>query len=527
MRADERYGSIPGILRVNAARFAECEALVDGDLRITYRELETRMLAAARAALALGIDKGDRVALWAPNSATWVAAALGILATGAWLVPLNTRFRGEEAAYVLEKSDAAALFTVNGFLGVDYPEMLRRAAPDCRALSRTVVLEGVVPPGALGWEGFLASGGPEGDGEVEARIDGLDPDDVSDVMFTSGTTARPKGVMLTHGSSLRSFEAWNVGFGLGEGDRMVVTNPFFHCFGYKAGWMLSLMVGACVYPMAVFDPRRMLEMIAAERITMLPGPPTVFTSVLDHPDRGRYDLSSLRVAFVGASTVPVALIHRLQRELPFRSVTTGYGLTEATAMVSNSAPGDDPETTARWSGQVIDGVEVAVVDDAGRGVPLGEQGEILVRGFNVMKGYLGEPEATRAAIDEDGWLHTGDIGLVNEDRYLRITDRKKDIYICGGFNVAPAEVENALMSVPGVQQIAVIGRPDARMGEVGVAFVVPRPGASVDPEALVAAARERLANYKVPREVRIVESLPFNASGKVLKTELRKLLTGT
>jgi acyl-CoA synthetase (AMP-forming)/AMP-acid ligase II len=524
MRADQRFRSIPGILRVNAERLGTHVALADHGREVTFAALEAEMVRVARAVGAMGIGPGDRVALWAPNSAGWVAAALGVLATGAWLVPLNTRFKGEEAAYVLDKSEAAALITVRDFLGLDYLQMLRAASPDAAARTRTVLLDGTAPAGAQAWDEFLAGGESVAPEQVLASIDRLHPDDVSDVMFTSGTTARPKGVMLTHGSSLRSFEAWNVGFGLGDGDRMVVTNPFFHCFGYKAGWMLSLMVGATVYPMAVFDPGTMLEMIAEDRITMLPGPPTVFTSILDHPRREEFDLSSLRVAFVGASTVPVELIHRLQRELPFRSVTTGYGLTEATAMVSNSAPGDDPETVARWSGQVVEGVEVKVLDEAGDEIPVGQQGEIVVRGFNVMRGYLGDPEATRAVIDDDGWLHTGDIGYVNENRYIKITDRQKDIYICGGFNVAPAEVENVLLSVPWVQQAAVVGRPDARLGEVGVAFVVARPGAVGDPDELIAFARARLANYKVPREVRLVDGFPLNASGKVLKTELRAAL---
>jgi acyl-CoA synthetase (AMP-forming)/AMP-acid ligase II len=525
LRADKRFRSIPGMVRTNAARFADHVAIVDGEQRITYAELEQQMLSAARATMALGVKPGDRVALWAPNSAKWVAAALGMLATGAWLVPVNTRFKGDEAAYVLDKSDAAALLTVSDFLGTDYPSMLRRAAPGVRALSHTIILDGPVSAGAVGWDDFLTGGEVVPADAAAARIDEIDPDAVSDVMFTSGTTARPKGAMLTHASSLRCYEAWNQGFGLAEGDRMIVLNPFFHCFGYKAGWMLSLMVGATVYPMAVLEPRRLLELISSEGITMLPGPPTLFTEILDYPERERFDLSTLRVAFVGASTVPAELIYRLQRELPFKSITTGYGLTEATAMVANSAPGDDPDMAAQWSGQIIPGVEVRVVDNAGRVVPPGEEGEILVRGFNIMKGYLDDPVATEQAVDREGWLHTGDIGFVNEQQYIKITDRKKDIFICGGFNVSPAEVENALMGLDTVQQVAVVGKPDRRLGEVGVAFVIPRPGASIDPEEVIGFARQRLANYKVPREVRLVDALPLNASGKVLKTQLRQHLS--
>lgn len=519
--ADERFRSIPGIISVNAPRFAERIAIVDGECRVTFTELRDQMFEVARAAVAMGVQPGDRVAIWAPNSARWIAVALGLLSTGTWLVPLNTRFKGEEAAFVLGKSEAVALFTVTDFLGVDYYSLLGQAAPGLGVLQNTVVLEGPVPPGAIGWDTFLAGAASVPEADIAERIAAIGPDDVSDVMFTSGTTARPKGAMLTHGSSLRCFEAWNVGFGLGPEDKMVVINPFFHCFGYKAGWMLSLMVGATVYPMAVLKPEVLLELISSEGITMLPGPPTLFTSILDHPGRSSFDLSSLRVAFVGASTVPAELIHRLQRELSFESITTGYGLTEATAMVANSAPGDDPEVAATWSGQVLPGIDVRVVDDKGGEVPVGDEGEILVRGFNIMKGYLGDPAATREAIDAEGWLHTGDIGFINEARYIKITDRKKDIFICGGFNVSPAEVENSLMGMEGVQQVAVVGKADHRMGEVGVAFVVARPGYTLSAGDIEAHARMHLANYKVPRDVHLVDGLPLNASGKVLKTDLR------
>jgi acyl-CoA synthetase (AMP-forming)/AMP-acid ligase II len=520
--ADVRLRSIPAMVRASARRFGPREAIVDGGRRMSYNDLDAALMASARAALGAGIGPGDRVAIWAPNSAEYIVAVLGVLSAGAWIVPMNTRMKGAEAAYVLEKTGATMLMTVTGFLGLDYLGMLEAVTPRPAALERTVLLSGEAPPGSVSWEQYLAGGSSVGWDKAEKSIAGLRPEDVCDVMFTSGTTGRPKGVMLTHGASLRAFEAFNLGFGMREGDRQLVLNPFFHCFGYKAGWMLSFMVGATVVPMAVFDADRLLDLVAGERVSVLPGPPTLFTSILDSPRRDSYDLSTLRLGFVGSSSVPVELVRRMKRELPFEVVCTGYGLTEATAMVTVTAPDDPPEVVAGWSGKVCPGVSARIVDPGGASVGDGQEGELLVRGFNIMRGYFGEPEATAAAVDAEGWLHTGDIAVRNSDGYLKITGRKKDIYITGGFNVAPAEVENALLGFPGISDAAVIGVPDDRLGEVGAAFVMARPGDTVRPAEVIGWARERIANFKVPRYVLVTGELPLNASGKVLKHVLRQ-----
>jgi HIP---CoA ligase len=522
LTADVRFGSIPAMVRASAARFAAREAIVDGGQRISYAELDAMLMRSARAVLSAGIGPGDRVAVWAPNSARYIAAVLGVLSAGAWVVPMNTRLKGAEAAYVLQKARATAIMTVTGFLGIDYLAMLEVVTPRPAALSRTVVMSGPAPPWATDWESFLRSGDRVSEAEAERHIAALGPDDVCDVMFTSGTTGFPKGVLLTHRQSLRAYEAFNEGFGLREGDRHLVLNPFFHCFGYKAGWMLSFLVGATVVVMAVFDADALLETVAAERISVLPGPPTLFTSILDSPHRAGHDCSSLRVAFVGASSVPVELVRRIRRELPVHTVGTGYGLTECTAMVAVTARDDPPETVARWSGKPVRGIEVRLVDPQGRDVQDGHDGEVLVRGFNVMKGYLDDPAATAAVIDSGGWLHTGDIGVRNGEGYLKITGRKKDIYIVGGFNVAPAEVEAALLEFGQISSAAVVGVPDHRLGEVGAAFVTARPGCTVTPGEVARWARQRLANFKVPRYVFVTGSLPTNASGKVLKHVLQQ-----
>jgi HIP---CoA ligase len=525
VKADERWPSIPAMVQDNAARFGDREAVVDGPQRVTYSELADRALAATRAVIAAGVEPGDRASIWAPNSVDFIVAALGVLGAGAWLVPINTRFKGDEAAYVLRNAGVRLLFTVGEFLGVDYVDMLRAVDPVLLAATEIVLLTGPARGDAQTVTDFVEAGSSVPESDARATIDAVRGDDVADIMFTSGTTGRPKGALLTHRQSLRAFEAWGAGFGIRGHDVDLVVPPFFHCFGYKAGWMLCLMTGATVLPVAVFEPGEALRAIERERVTVVTGPPTLWTGILDHPYRTSTDLSSLRLAFVGASSVPEALIRRMLAELPVDHVSTGYGLTESSAMCSITRPDDPPEVISTWNGGYpIEGVEIRIVGDDGDDVEPGSAGELLVRGFNVMRGYHEDPEATAGVIEPDGWLHTGDIAVANDRGAFRIVDRKKDIYIVGGFNVSPAEVEDQLLRDERIAQVAVVGIPDERLGEVGAAFVVPRGEAVIAPESVIAFARECVANYKVPRSVEIVEELPLNASGKVLKTVLRERL---
>ena len=525
MSVVDEYRSIPRMALRSAERFGDGIAVLDGSVSMSFRELGDRMVEVGRSLVAGGVRPGDRVALWAPNSAAWISAALGIHAAGAWLVPLNTRFKGEEAAYVLAKTQARTLICADGFLGADYVGMLRRADPSVPALADTVILEGPAREGAIGWGDFVLRGHGVDPSAVSTRIDAIEPEDVCDVIFTSGTTGHPKGVMLRHGTSMRLYhDHYNEGWQLGAGDRALIVPPFFHCFGYKAGWLLSLMVGATSVPVAVFDPGTALRVIEELSITHIGGAPTMFWSLLDHPDRPGRNLSSLRSAIASAAYVPVELVQRMRVELGVANVMSGYGLTEAHALVSVSHRGDPPDTVADWSGQVLRGTEFRIVDDSGGDVPLGERGELLVRGFNLMSGYYEDPEATAAAIDTAGWLHTGDIAYANADRYIKVCDRKKDMFIVNGFNVAPAEVEGLLVDWEKVAAAAVVGMADRLLGEVAVAFIVPAAGVTLTPDDVVAYAREHMANYKVPRRVDIVDALPLNATGKVLKAELRSRL---
>jgi acyl-CoA synthetase (AMP-forming)/AMP-acid ligase II len=310
--------------------------------------------------------------------------------------------------------------------------------------------------------------------------------------------------------------------GLREGDRYLIVNPFFHSFGYKAGWLSCVLRGATILPHAVFDVPAVLERTSREKISVLPGPPTLYQSILAHPERDRHDLSSLRLAVTGAAAIPVELIRRMRDELGFETVITGYGLTETCGTVSMCDQDDDAKTIATTSGRAIPGIEVRCVDGEGAEVARGEPGEVVVRGYNVMQGYFEDAAETRATIDPDGWLHTGDVAVMDERGYLRITDRLKDMFIMGGFNCYPAEIESQMYSHEEIAQVAVIGVPDERMGEVAMAFVVPVPGSQPTGEAIVAWCRDHMANYKVPRRIEIVDALPMNAAGKVTKFVLRE-----
>ena len=519
MRGDLEWGTIPRLMLSAASEDESKTAIVDTDahLTLTFGELAARSLRVAGGFVAMGLQRGDRVAIWAPNMWEWVVAALGLQAAGAALVPLNTRYKGREAAYILARSGAKALVTVRGFLDTDYPALL--AEHSLPALKHTIIMRGATEPGEMSLSDLAAVGSVD---QARARAHAVEPTDPSDILFTSGTTGNPKGVVCTHGQTLRTFTEWSAVVGLEARDRYLVVNPFFHAFGYKAGWLSGLIRRCAIYPHPVFDPAAVLRRIPRDRISMLPGPPALFQMLLADPALPRADLSSLRLAVTGAAVIPTALIVSMRSTLGFDTVITGYGLTEACGVATMCRFDDDPETIARTSGRAIDGTEVRVVDDDGAPVPPGTPGEVVVRGYNVMVEYFDDPEATAAAIDGDGWLKTGDIGVMDENGYLRITDRKKDMFIVGGFNAYPAEIENILLDHPAISQVAVVGAPDAKMGEVSVAFVVLAPTQTASEADIVAWSRHQMANYKVPRRVEFVESLPTNALGKVTRYVLKE-----
>ena len=510
--------TIPAITAAAAVQFAECTAIEDGTTRLTYAELAEEARRFGAALVASGIESGDRVAIWANNSAEWVVALLGLSQAGAVLVPVNTRFKGGEAADILARSRARLLVTVTDFLGTDYVAMLRSTGHELPDLATVVVAQGRVPDGAESWDGFMARATPSDRAVVARRCSELGPDDPSDILFTSGTTGVPKGVVMTHGRTLCVATDWVAMTGLSSDDRYLMVNPYFHMFGLKAGILACVASGATMLPEAVFDVDRILARVDTERVTVLPGPPTLYQSILDHPDRQTHRLSTLRAAVTGAADIPVELVRRVLDELPFTTVITGYGLTEAGTAAATS-PGDDPETIATTVGRARPGFELRIVGDDGD-VGVGMPGEVVLRGGSVMAGYLDDPEATDAALSPDGWLRTGDIGVIDGSGCLAIVGRVKDMFIVGGFNAYPAEIENSLLRHPDIRQAAVIGIPDERLGEVGMAFVVTGTGTGSAAE-IIDWCRDQMANYKVPRVVAIVDEIPVNATGKVMKDVLR------
>lgn len=504
--------TIPGLVADAAQIWPDDVAVIDNDIWLTFSQLRGKMIDAAAAFIAAGLLPGERVGLWAENSAGWIIACIGLQAAGGVLVPLNTRFKGGEAQYCLNRAKAVMAIGAEEFLEFRYADVLRSLElPDMR---------GVIALDSPEWDAFLAKATEADREEAERRLAALSGEDICDIMFTSGTTGDPKGVVSLHGQVVRTARLWAKATSLTHGDRFKLLWPFFHSAGYKAGWVACMAAGAAALPEALLDAPVLLEKVRREKATFLPGPPTLFQTLLSMPNRPEGALDSVRVSVTGASSVAPSMIEAMRNELKIPNVLGGYGLTECCGTATMSSTTDSTEILTTTVGKAIEGVEVEIMDDAGNILPRGETGEVMIRGMSVMLGYLDDEKATSEAITPDGWLHSGDIGFMDEQGYLTITDRKKDMFITGGFNVYPAEVENMLMAHPAVFQVAVIGIPDERMGEVCAAYVVAKEGHTISEQELIGWSREHMANYKVPRKVVVMDALPTNATGKVQKFKL-------
>ena len=503
--------TVPAALDRFARPIPDHDALITDDRSFTAAALRDEVHRAAAALIALGVQPGDRVAIWSPNTWHWVVACLAIHHAGAAMVPLNTRYTAAEASDILARTEAPVLFAMGRFLGDDrVADLDRDALPALRHIVRIPIDE---TDGT--WDEFIARGDRHSSA-VDARAAAVTPDDVSDILFTSGTTGRSKGVLCAHRQSLSASASWAANGKITSDDRYLCINPFFHNFGYKAGILACLQTGATLIPHLTFDPLRTLQAIEQHRITVLPGPPTIYQTLLDHPARGDYDLSSLRFAVTGAATVPVVLVERMQSELDIDIVLTAYGLTEANGMGTMCRADDDAVTVATTCGRPFADFELRIDATA--------NGEVLLRGPNVMLGYLDDPEATAAAIDADGWLHTGDIGGVDERRqpahhrpaqghvHLRRIQRlpRRDRAGAG-----PDGRGGRRRGDRGSRRAAGRGRPGVR-GARG-------PAPNSTRQSVIAYTREHLANFKAPRSVRFVDALPRNAGGKVVKPQLREM----
>ena len=517
--------TIPALLRAAAGTYGDKAALASAaDGTTSFAELDRQADLVARALLADDMAPGERIAIWAPNLWEWVAAACGIQRIGGAIVPLNTRLRGGEVADIVRRAGVTRLFSIGDFLGRFYPEMLR--AEQMPGLRRVIVLRGgpaQLAGNEVDWSAYLARGEMVDGALLRQREAAVGPDTIADIMFTSGTTGLPKGAIFDHRRSLGGGRAWLGISGMGQGDRYCCFGPFSHNASYKAGWVAGLMAGATIYWPDAYDGKSILDLIAGNRITVMPAPPTVWQEMLAHPNRRDWDISSLRFLSTGATTIPIELMRRLRAETEIEVLSTGYGMTECSGSATHTLPTDDIGRVAYTVGKAIPGTEIRIADAAGKPLPAGTAGEVLIRDGKLLIEYLDNPAATRDAIDAEGWLHSGDVGLLDVDGYLKITDRLKDMYIVGGFNVYPAEIERQMSSLPGLHQCAIIGMPDERLGEVGHAFIVRAAGSSLSEAEVLAWSKANLANYKIPRRVTFLDALPMNTTGKVLKYALKQM----
>jgi len=515
--------SIPhALLHVASARPGH-PALADRRCSLTYGELREAMLDFAAALVRAGLEKGARVGLWLPNCTEWAVACLGAQAAGGIVVPISTRYKAAEVRVVLERAKVGFLVHADSFAGIDFRALLDElgdARPEhCYEIAWDA-------PGRDSFAAAIAQARGDGEArrEAEARLAALAPGDISDIMFTSGTTGTPKGVVTSHGQNLRTYCEWNRATTLGPDDRFLLLWPMSHSSGYKSGLVAALLAGCTLLPEALLEIDSLVDRAIAENVTFLPGPPNLFQALLEARRRDSRTVPSLRVAGTGGTVIDPALIRDVRDELGASTVYAGYGLTECCGTAAMIHDTDPPEKLFTSTGRAIGGIELAVMSPDGILLPPGEEGEVVTRGYHVMLGYLDDPAATAEAIDEDGWLRTGDLGRLDAQGFLTITGRAKEMFINGGFNCYPAEIEQLLQAHPALREVAVFGVPDARLGEVGCAYAVwDAAHGPEDAAGLIEWARGQMANYKVPHYIRFIDALPRNAMGKVEKFRLAEM----
>ena len=516
--------TVGALLTCLAETQADREALVyvDGP-RFTFAALEREARTIARGLLAVGVQPGERVVVWATNVPPWIVLQFALAKIGAILVTANTSLRAKDIAYVLRQSEAATLVMIRGFRDVDYVEELRKTGALDGAmptLKRIVHIGDGRPPGAMAYDALAARAAEVGEAALDARSAAVGVDDVINMQYTSGTTGFPKGVMLSSRNIVNNGDAMGRELAFTADDRLCLCVPLFHCFGCVIGVLGAYTRGACLCAVEAFDPGRVLETIHRERCTALYGVPTMFIAELEHPDFARYDMTSLRTGVMAGALCPEPLMRRVMTEMHLPEITIAYGMTESSPGITMTPRDCSVAQRSQTVGVVLPELEVKVVDPFGAPVPTGARGELCCRGYNVMKGYYNNPDATRAAIDADRWLHTGDEASIDEDGFVRITGRIKDIIIRGGENIAPKEIEDRLREHPAVADAYVYGVADEFFGEAVAAAV--RAKGEVGADALIAFCAETLAKFKVPKYVRFVTDYPMTASGKIQKYKLRQ-----
>lgn len=531
--------TVGGLLDHIAGMYPENDALVyvERGLRYSYREFNAVCRQVAKGLLRLGIKKGDKVAIWACNVPEWVILQFATAKIGAILVTVNTSYKSAELEYILRQSDSSTLFLVKSFKDTDYVETLYTVTPELKAaapgglvstglpcLKNVIFIGDETPDGMLNFQRIAELGSELPDEVLQAAERNLDCHEVINMQYTSGTTGFPKGVMLTH------YNVINNGFNIGEcmrfteKDRLCIPVPFFHCFGCVLGVMVCVTHGSTMVPVEVFDPVKVLQTIEKERCTAVHGVPTMFIAELEHPEFPKFDLTSLRTGIMAGSVCPIEVMKRAVKDMHVTEITSVYGQTEASPGITQTRTEDSIELRVATVGRALPGAEVKIIDiETGATLPPGKQGELCGRGYMVMKGYYKMPEETAKVIDGDGWLHTGDLAVMDENGYCKITGRIKQMIIRGGENIYPREIEEYLYTHPQISDVQVYGVPDRKYGEQVMAAIVLKKGVALDEEAVKEFCRGKIANYKVPKYVKFVDSYPMTASGKIQKFKLREM----
>jgi len=516
------------VLRDTTEKFAHRNAILDpSGISLTYEELDKKVDQLARGMIELGVTKGDKVGLWMPNIPEWVIAYFAIARVGAVVVPMNTRYKTHEVEYILDNSEATTLFAVGAFAGIDYLSMIDEIRDSLSKLKHVIIV-GEPSDAMHGFESIVDQGTELlSDSKLAQREASCEPLDNVFILYTSGTTGNPKGAMLSHHNIAKNAEQVTEVLRTSEQDVFLLAVPFFHCFGCVMGIAGSITWGAAMVPMQIFKPVEALELVERFSVSVLYGVPTMFVLELEEYRKGKadgssYDVSALRTGIMAGAPCPVEVMRGTMEDMHC-NVSIAYGLTEASPVITMTRFDDSVERRVETVGRAMEGIEVKISDDDKKPLPTGEMGELACRGYNVMMGYYKMPSKTAESIDEQGWLYSGDLATMDKDGYVQIVGRKKDMLICGGFNVYPAEIEEYLFTHPKVQNVSVIGMPDDVMGEVATAYVIPREGVSIDPQEIVDFCVGEIANFKVPRYVQIVDEFPMTQSGKIQKFRLREI----
>lgn len=531
--------TIGAALDRTVSRFPTREALVvrHQGLRYTWAELGEAVDRCARAFIALGLEPGERLGIWSPNRAEWCIAQFASAKAGVILVNINPAYRLNELEYALKQSGCRWLICADTFKTSDYHAMLGELLPELETCAigalqshmlpelRGVISLGAQPAGGmLGWQQLQAMAEQVGPEQLRQCGEQLQFDEPINIQYTSGTTGFPKGATLSHYNILNNGYMVGESLGLTEHDRLVIPVPLYHCFGMVMGNLGCLTHGSTmIYPSAAFEPLAALQAVAEERASALYGVPTMFIAMLDHPERDGFDLSSLRTGIMAGATCPIEVMKRVINEMHMSEVQIAYGMTETSPVSTQTGPADDLERRVTSVGRTQPHLESKIVDEQGRIVPRGQIGELCTRGYSVMLGYWNNPEATREAIDGARWMHTGDLAVMDDEGYVKIVGRNKDMIIRGGENVYPREIEEFLFTHPAVADVQVIGVPDSKFGEEIVAWVKLHPGHEAQPEALREYCKGRIAHFKIPRHVKFVEDFPMTISGKVQKFRMREI----